>query len=249
MTMAFRITLAMAAVIGLMGHPARGDEPGKKLNVLLFVVFAGYGRAFSKSNDQDRREFHRAYLACTSFMEAQVGRVLDELDRRNLWDNTVVILLGDHGYHLGEREWWNKNTLFDRSCRAPMIIAAPGVEPGVATGLVEFVDLLPTVADLCGMAPPEGIAGESLRPMLEDPSHPGKRAAYTIVTRREGHRGDSIRTERWRFTQWSDGARELYDHVNDPEETVNLAAKPDHAAIVRQLSEHLRRHRTSIRRG
>jgi iduronate 2-sulfatase len=208
----------------------------------LAVGFGAYGRAFGKFTDTERMEFHRAYLACTSFMDAQVGRVLDELDRRKLWDNTVVIFIGDHGYHLGERAWWNKNTLFDRSCRAPLIIAAPGIKPGVAKGLVEFVDLLPTVADFCGVKPPSGLAGQSLRPLLEDPSKPGKAAVFTIVTRGPKNRGDSIRTDRWRYTEWSDGSRELYDHITDPEETRNLAAAPGQKTTVRELSKKLTGH-------
>jgi uncharacterized sulfatase len=212
----------------------------------LAVGFGAYGEAFGKFTDKERLEIHRAYLACTSFMDAQVGRVLDELDRRKLWDKTVVIFIGDHGYHLGEREWWNKNTLFDRSCRAPLIIAAPGVKPGVAKGLVEFVDLLPTVADFCGVRPPANIAGQSLRPLLADPSKPGKPAAFTIVTHGPKNRGDSIRTDRWRYTEWSDGSRELYNHGSDPEETTNLAADSKRESVVRELAERLSQHQATI---
>lgn len=204
----------------------------------LAAGFGGYGEAFGKFTDDERLEFLRAYYACTSFMDTQVGRVLDTLDRLELWDNTVVIFLGDHGYHLGEREWWNKNTLFDRSCRAPLIIAAPGIEPGTALGLVEFVDLYPTITELCGMTPPAGLAGQSLRPILYDPAHSGKPAAFTVVTRGPQQRGDSIRTDRWRYTEWSDGERELYDHDSDPEETRNVvAANPE---AVEALSQQLR---------
>ena len=204
----------------------------------LAVGFGAFGEAFGQFHDPERMEFLRAYYACTSFMDAQVGRVLDALDRRNLWDRTLVIFIGDHGYHLGERDWWNKNTLFDRSCRAPLIVAAPGVKPGVVRGLVEFVDLFPTVADFCGVEAPEGLAGRSLRPLLEDPHAPGKEAAFTIVTRGPGQRGDSIRTDRWRYTEWSDDTRELYDHASDPQETRNVAvANP---TVVMELQQQLR---------
>lgn len=212
----------------------------------LAVGFGAYGQAFGKFTETERMEVHRAYLACTSFMDAQVGRVLDELDRRKLWDNTMVIFIGDHGYHLGEREWWNKNTLFDRSCRTPLIIAAPGIKPGVAKGLVEFVDLLPTVADFCGVKLPSGLAGQTLRPLLEDPSRPGKSAVFTIVTRGPKNRGDSIRTDRWRYTEWSDGSRELYDHSTDPEETGNLVAAPSQKTIIRELSRKLMAHNAKL---
>jgi arylsulfatase A-like enzyme len=200
------------------------------------VGFGELGAAFGEFTDRERREFLRAYYACTSYMDAQVGRVLATLDRLQLWESTVVVVLGDHGYHLGEREWWNKNTLFERSCRAPLLIAAPGVKPGVARGLVEFVDLYPTVADLCSLTPPPNLAGQSLRALLRDPASPGKRAAFTLVTRGTA-RGDSIRTDRWRFTRWSDGALELYDHAADTEENHNVAAVE--TDIVRDMSLQL----------
>ena len=201
------------------------------------VGFGELGSAFATFTDREQREFLRAYYACTSYMDAQVGRVLDTLDRLRLWERTIVVFLGDHGYHLGERTWWNKNTLFERSCRAPLLIAAPGIKPGVARGLVEFVDLYPTIAELCGLKPRADLAGQSLRPLLRDPSAPGKPAAFTLVTRGAA-RGDSVRTDRWRFTRWSDGAVELYDHASDPEENRNVAAA--HPEVIRRLTETLR---------
>lgn len=213
-------------------RPPAGQTPAPP----LAVSFSELGKAFGQFTDRERTEFLRAYYACTSYMDAQVGRVLATLDRLQLWENTVVIFLGDHGYHLGEREWWNKNTLFERSCRAPLLIAAPGMKPGVARGLVEFVDLYPTVADLCGLTPPPNLAGQSLRALLRDPTSPGKSAAFTLVKRGPA-RGDSIRTDRWRFTLWSDGAVELYDHATDPEEDRNVASsQPD---VVRDLRGQL----------
>ncbi len=203
----------------------------------LAVGFGAFGTVFGRFTDRERREFQRAYHACTTFMDAQVGKVLAALDRLRLRERTVVILLGDHGYHLGERNWWNKNTLFERSCRAPLIIAAPAAQSGVARGLVEFVDLFPTVVDLAGLSPPAGLAGQSLRPLLLDPSRPGKSAAFTLVTRGPQQRGDSIRTERWRFTRWSDGAEELYDHDVDPGETRNVVG--DQPAVAGDLRRRL----------
>jgi uncharacterized sulfatase len=203
----------------------------------LAVGFGAFGAAFRKFTDRERSEFLRAYYACTSFMDAQVGRVTAALDRLELWDRTLVIFVSDHGYHLGERDWWNKNTLFERSCRTPLIVAAPGVKPGVARGLVELVDLFPTVADFCGVKPPPGLAGQSLRPLLEDPSRSGKPAAITMVTRGP-NRGDSLRTDRWRYTVWSDGARELYDHASDPQETRNVVEV--HTDIAAELQERLK---------
>jgi uncharacterized sulfatase len=196
---------------------------------------------FSKFTDDDRRSFLQAYLAGVSFMDAQVGRLLDALDRLKLWGNTVVLFLGDHGYHLGEREWWNKSTLFDRSCRAPLIIAAPGAKAGQTfRAPVEFVDIYPTVAELCGLKAPHALAGKSLRPVLEDPSRAHKDAAFTLVTRGPQRFGQSVRTARWRFTQWSDGAMELYDHDADPEETRDLSGEAAHASTLAEMKVRLR---------
>ncbi len=203
---------------------------------LLAVGFGEFGEAFNRFTDKERMEFLRAYYACTTFMDAQVGLVLDALDRLGLADRTLVIFVGDHGYHLGERNWWNKNTLFERSCRAPLIITGPNISPGRAGGLVEFVDLFPTIAEHCALRTPEGLAGRSLWPQLQDPAAPGKDAAITIVTRGP-QRGDSIRTDRWRYTRWSDGARELYDHTVDAEETRNMVS--EHNDVVESLESKL----------
>lgn len=219
------------------------DPDGQTPAPPLAVGFGQLGEEFGKFTDKERGEFLRAYYAGVSFTDAQVGRLLDALDKHELWDRTVVVFIGDHGYHLGERGWWNKATLFERSCRAPLIVAAPGVKPGVAKGLVEFVDLFPTIAELCGVKPPAGLAGTSLRPLLADPSRPGKDAAFTVVTRGPKQRGDSVRTDRWRYTEWTDGARELYDHAADPGETRNVSARPEHAAVVKELSVRLRKAR------
>jgi iduronate 2-sulfatase len=196
--------------------------------------------AFAKFTDDDRRSFLQAYLAGVSFMDAQVGRLLDALDRLKLADNTVIIFLGDHGYHLGERDWWNKNTLFDRSCRAPLIIAAPGAKAGQTFQTpVEFVDIYPIVAELCGLKAPHALAGKSLRPVLEDPTRTHKPAAFTIVRRGTQKFGQSVRTARWRFTQWSDGAK-LYDHDADPEETHDLSRLTENHATITELKALLR---------
>lgn len=203
------------------------------------ALAGGYQQAFDKFTDKERLEFLRAYCATASYMDAQLGRVLDALDRGKLWDKTVVVFIGDHGYHTGERHWWNKNTLFERSCRAPLIIAAPGIRGGkTSRSLVEFVDLFPTVAESCGLGVPTGLAGKSLRPVLRDPKRPFKDAAFTLVTRGQSRYGQSVRTERWRFTQWSDGTNELYDHNSDPEENHNVATQ--HPKVVAELSAKLK---------
>jgi uncharacterized sulfatase len=199
------------------------------------VGFGEYGKAFAKFTDQEWRELFRAYLAATSFMDAQLGRVLDALDKHHLWDKTIVIFVGDHGYHTGERKWWNKNTLFERSCRAPLVITAPSMKGGqTSRSLVEFVDLYPTIADFCGLKMPHAAPGASLRPVLADPTASVKNAAFTLVTRGPKLHGQSIRTTRWRFTLWSDDQTELYDHDADPEELHNVAGQ--HPGIVKELA-------------
>ena len=219
--------------------PLYKDPVEQSVNVPLAIT-GSWVADFAKFTDDDRRSFLQAYLAGVSYMDYQVGRLLDTLDRLELWDSTVVVFLGDHGYHLGERGWWNKNTLFDRSCRAPLLIAAPGGKPGqVFRYPVEFVDLYPTVADFCGVTPPHDLAGKSLRPLLTHATHAHKDAAFTLVTRGEKKFGQSVRTQRWRFTQWSDGARELYDQYSDPEETRNLATEAAYATTVAEMKAHL----------
>jgi len=203
------------------------------------VGFGAYGVAFGKLTEQEWRELLRAYCTSTSFMDAQLGRVLDALDQHKLWDKTLVIFVGDHGYHTGERNWWNKNTLFERSCRAPLIIATPGLKGGQSTrSLVEFVDLYPTVADFCGLPMPHAAAGTSLRPVLAKPDASIKDAAFTLVTRGAKLHGQSVRTTRWRFTLWSDGQTELYDHDHDPEENHNVAET--NPTVVAQLTARLK---------
>jgi uncharacterized sulfatase len=216
------------------------DPPGTTPAPSLAIPPAMAG-VFAKFTDRERLEFLRAYYAGTSFMDAQAGRVFDALDRLKLWERTLVIFVGDNGYHLGQRGWWNKNTLFEHSCRVPLIIAAPGVQPGVARGLVELVDLFPTVAGFCNVDPPAGLVGHSLRPLLDDPSRPGKPAAFTMITRGPQQPGASIRTRRWRYTEWSDGAKELYDHDADPGETHNvIELHPEVAAGLHQRLADMR---------
>jgi iduronate 2-sulfatase len=179
----------------------------------------------------DRREFLRAYYAGVSFLDAQVGRLLDALDKSTLADNTVVVFLGDHGYELGVRNWWNKNTLFERSCRTPLLVRAPGAKGNgkPTAALTEFLDLYPTLADLCDLRDaPKELEGKSFRPVLTDPAAKHKDGAITVV-KRGAVLGRSIRTERYRYTEWDDGKKgaELYDHAADPGEWVNLAEKKD----------------------
>lgn len=212
---------------------------------LLPISLAGgaFAEAFARFDDRDRMDFLTHYYAGTSQTDAQVGRLMRALDRLKLWDSTVVVFIGDHGYHLGERGWWNKNTLFERSCRAPLIIVAPGIRPGVSRSLVEFTDLYPTIAALCGLGAPSSVEGIDLRPVLLDPSHEVHDAAITHVVRGAGVTGFSIRTDRWRYTEWDNGRGgvELYDHRRDPEEWHDVSTRADLQATRSQLASILHR--------
>ncbi len=206
------------------------------------------GKGYPNVEEKLLRQAKQAYHAATSFMDAQVGRVLDALERLGLTDNTVVVLFSDHGYLLGEHGQWQKTALFEEAARVPMIIAAPGMKAaGQATDrLAELVDLYPTLADLCGLPAPEGTEGISLAALLDDPSATTKPAALTQVQRggaRNGRfLGYSLRTDRWRYTEWDGGQAgvELYDHANDPKELTNLADDPAHADTIAELSKALR---------
>ena len=214
----------------------RPDDPP------LAIGGGAWAKEFARFTDRDRREYMRAYYAGISFTDAQVGKLLDALDRFGLAQSTLVVLLGDHGFHLGERGWWNKNTLFELSARAPLIVSEPrtGQRGSSTTRLVELLDLYPTITDHCGLTPPAGLEGKSFRPLLDDPRQPWKQAAYTQV-RRGRTDGRSVRTERWRYTEWDGGAQgvELYDHDADPGESRNLAGDPARAVTMGELKRLL----------
>ncbi|MFG0287071.1 MAG: sulfatase [Rhodopirellula sp. JB044] len=183
-------------------------------------------------NDPLRRKAIQAYYASITFMDAQVGKVLDALDRHGLADNTIIVFTSDHGYHLGAKGLWQKMSLFEESARVPLIISTPqGRNHGkVATAPVGLIDLYPTLADLCQVVAPENLQGQSLRPMLDDVTHAGRGYTISQVTRKLGKPksrffGYTIRTQQYRLTLWDDAERgvELYDHRADPAERNNLA--------------------------
>jgi iduronate 2-sulfatase len=219
------------------------DQETSGTNAPLAIP-GGWKNQFGNFTDQERREYMRSYYACITFMDAQVGKVLDALDRLELWERTIVIFFGDHGFHLGERGWWNKSTVFDLSARAPLIVWAPQMKaPDRSSArLVEFVDIYPTVTELCRLKAPPALEGRSFVPLLHDPAAPWKEAAFTQVQRGQ-IAGYSVRTERWRYTEWDRGNKgiELYDHQNDPGEWRNLADETQHAAVMKQLSAVLRK--------
>jgi len=200
--------------------------------------------------EEDARRLIHGYLACVSYTDAQIGRILDELDRLDLTDKTAIVLWGDHGWKLGEHGCWCKHTNFEIDARVPMIFAAPGIQgAGNSTdALAEFVDIYPTLCGLAGLPLPGHLQGTSLVPVLGDVGRSVKSAAFSQYPRRHegrGLMGYSMRTDRWRYTEWIDRqsgdvvARELYDHVNDPAENENVAEKTDNRAVVKELSTQL----------
>ncbi|MBE0540779.1 MAG: sulfatase [Verrucomicrobia bacterium] len=201
--------------------------------------------------DEQARKMIHGYYACVSFVDAQVGRLLDELDRLKLREKTIVILWGDHGWQLGEHGLWCKHTNFEEATRSPMIISVPGQRnAGSRTeALVEFVDIYPSLAELCGLSLPEGLEGTSFKPLLDDPQRPWKKAAFSQYPRPipdQGRgMGHTLRTERYRFTEWTVPGKdfreyELYDYQTDPQGNRNLANQPDYAAKVKELAELMR---------
>ncbi len=183
-----------------------------------------------------------AYYACTSFMDEQLGHVLDALERFGLRDNTIIVLWGDHGWHLGEKGMWAKGTLFEPSAHAPLLIVDPrrNTAGQACARTVEFVDVYPTLVELCATKMPPGLEGKSLVPLLDNPAAPWDRPAFTLVAR-EDWLGRSIRTEQWCYTEWDEGRRgvELYDLQADPHELKNLAKDPANASTVAKLRKLL----------
>ena len=191
------------------------------------------------------RTLVHGYYASTAFVDAQVGRVLDALAALPLSERTIVVLWGDHGWHLGDHGLWCKHTNYEQSARNPLIIAAPGMRPGVAAGLAATIDVYPTVCALAGLAPPAGLPGTSLVPILADPAARVQDAVFHVYPRR-GYLGRAVRTERWRHVAWCPTEpgdkpvlEELYDLEGDPGETVNLAGRPAQAEVLAGLRARL----------
>lgn len=195
--------------------------------------------------EKTRRLIH-GYYACVSYTDAQIGKVLKELDRLKLRDNTIVVLWGDHGWKLGEYSAWCKHTNFELDTHAPLILSVPGRAVGKSTeALVEFVDIAPTLAELCDLPIPQAWEGLSTVPLLDNPARLWKQGAISQYPRRQNGQsvmGYSLRTDQWRYTEWINRtskkvvARELYDHRADPIARINLADRPEKKMLVQELS-------------
>lgn len=189
--------------------------------------------AWARENHQ-WRNLVRSYLACTSFVDSQLGRLLDALDQARLSENTIVVVWGDNGYHLGEKGITGKNTLWEPSTRVPLVFAGPGVaRGGRCRRPAELLDIYPTLVELCGLTPRDDLEGHSLVPQLRDAEAPRRWPA--ITSHNQGNH--AVRSERWRYIRYADGSEELYDLDNDPAEWTNLAGEPSRADV---LAEHRR---------
>jgi uncharacterized sulfatase len=213
------------------------SEPPEHLALIppiaLTVKDPNYGLS-----EEDQKKFTQAYHASTSLMDAQVGKVLAAVDKLGIGPDTLIVFISDHGWCLGEHGQWQKMLLFEESARVPMIFYDPGNKANgkVSTRPVELVDLYPTLADLCDLPTPQGVEGRSIRTLIQDPSAEWDVPALTQVTRGKVM-GRSVRTQKWRYTQWDGGARgvELYDQENDPKEYKNLAGDPKFADAAAKL--------------
>jgi arylsulfatase A-like enzyme len=189
-----------------------------------------------------------AYYASITFVDGQVGRVVDAVERLGLQDDTIILFTSDHGYHMGEHGHWQKTTLFENAARVPLIVSVPGMKTAgaVADSPAEMLDFYPTLAELCDLPAPKNLSGVSLAPVLESPSAAPRTAALTQYAS-----GYSIRTARYRYTEWGPGGRggaELYDHDSDAAEMVNTASRAESAKIVADLSKLLRKRVTEARK-
>jgi len=223
------------------GAPAYGPVDGGE-----FRAYENMPPYPARIPDDEARQLRHAYYACVTFVDAQVGRLLDELDRLGLRDNTLVVFWSDHGYHLGENGHWGKWSPYEWDSRTPLIFRGPGVPAGVEVNrLVEFVDIYPTVTALAGLTDPAGLEGVSLKPLLHEPARPWKSAVFTQVLRLrpDGNlMAVSMRTEGFRLTRWTaEHDRndvkflELYDRRSDPNEIRNVADDPAYAKIKADL--------------
>jgi arylsulfatase A-like enzyme len=179
----------------------------------------------------------RAYLASISYADGELGRVLSALEASPYGGNTIVVLWSDHGWHLGEKQHWHKSTLWEEATRVPLVIAAPGYQPGICNRPVSLLSLFPTLNELCGLEAIPAHDDVSLAPLLKDPQAPWKRLA--IVEFRFGNA--AVRSDRYRYIRYYDGGEELYDHETDPQEWHNLAANSEYADVKAELAVSITR--------
>ncbi|MGH8021222.1 MAG: sulfatase-like hydrolase/transferase [Opitutaceae bacterium] len=214
------------------------------------IPAAGINYRTSASMQMDVRRQKKAiggYYASVAYMDAQVGKVLDALHTCGFAENTIVVFTSDHGYHLGEHDFWAKVSLRDESAQVPLIISVPGRKPAVSDSLVELIDLYPTTARLCGLGVPSRLQGRDISSILEDPGYSVCDSVFCVAPMRKGF---LLREDRWAYLQYAEDASkgmELFDMVDDPKQYTNLAADPEYAAVVKRLRAKLAAKLRSLR--
>ncbi len=212
--------------------------PDGPVDDLMDIPKLGLAGTLSNKNPignypDNQKRMWTAYYASVSYMDSQVGRILDHLDKLGLRENTAIVFTSDHGYHLGEHTFWQKSNLHEEVARVPLIISVPRFNPGRSASLVELVDLYPTLAQLAGLDIPSQVQGVSLVPVLEDPKVEVKAGALSLEN------GIALRTARWHYMHYNDGSLELYDMQSDPHQFINLAQLPEVSSTLRQLEAQL----------
>lgn len=229
-----------------MPTPERRADDWDDMPVEGIPKFTSVSKGLDKYPENQRRMW-ASFYAATTFMDQQLGRVLEELDRLGLRESTAVIFTSDHGYHLGEHDFWQKSNLHEEVLRVPLIIAAPGVAPGVSDAPVELADIYPTVIELAGLAIPEQCDGKSLGSVLRDPQHRIREYAFSYHGIEESEPAQyALRGERWAYMYYGPGAEELYDMNTDPGQFTNLATHPEYGPIMEELRAELARKRASL---
>jgi len=214
------------------------DLPERVENDIDDIPRLGLAKILSSKNPigkypDNQKRMWSAYYATVSFMDEQVGRIIDELERLGLRQSTAIVLLSDHGYHLGEHTFWQKMNLHEDVSRVPLIISVPGMKPGRTDAITELVDIYPTLAELAGLSVPDEVQGKSLAPILENPSESVKKGALSIIP----HKGIALRTKDYAYMRYRDQKEELYDMGKDPKQFTNQAANSEYSTVLKQLRE------------
>lgn len=203
--------------------------------------YGGVPKKGPVSDDMAKKLIH-GYLACVSYTDAMIGQLIDELERLEMLDDTIIILWGDHGYQLGDHTLWCKHTLLETSMHAPLIVSAPGFAPGQrVSSLAEMVDIYPTLCELAGIELPNHLQGKSLVPVMEDPKQTHKKAIFGRY-----HGGETVRTDRFQYSEWDNGDRMLYDHKVDPSEDKNVIDDPKYSKVAEAMESVLKKHREKV---
>ena len=203
-----------------------------------------YTHVDNTSDVNFHREARHAYYACVSFIDAQVGIVLDELKRLGLDENTIVVLFGDHGWHLGEHDFWGKHTLFNQATHAPFMVSCPGGARGNSQSIVEFVDIYPSLCEACHVSKPNHLQGRSFLPILKNPKK--KHRDYAFI---QWGKGVNLVTPDYSYAQWYDKSQNivgemLFDHRNDPQENKNVAGSKKYQKLIKRFKADIQKERT-----